>query len=30
LHHSDLQTTHEHYAFASTPQKKAVVAKLKF
>jgi integrase len=30
LNHSDLQVTRESYAFTSTPQKKAVVAKLKF
>lgn len=30
LNHSDVQTTREHYAFTSTPQQKAVVAKLKF
>ena len=30
VHHSDLQTTREHYAFSSDEQKRKVVAKLKF
>ena len=30
LNHSDLQTTRDHYAFSSTPQKKKVVAQLRY